>query len=114
MAVAQARARDDVVDEKLDPALDPVEQITAQMRRMIESMSEFTVARLTKLRDRVDDVMHQHKARQEQLLEDVRRYGEDCAHTIDCEKVMSDALDNMVEQLGQRRVSTVTQLPRRS
>lgn len=113
-AQAQPQAREDAASEeqhgKVDPALDPVEQVVAQMRRMIETTSEFTVGRLTKLRDSVDDVMRQHQARQRELLEDVERYAQDCADTISCEGVMSEALDVMIQQIGRRVPSTVTAL----
>lgn len=95
---------------KADPSLDPVEQIIAQMSRMLDTTTEFTIGRLTTLRDRVDDVMRQHQARQRELLEDVERYAQDCADTVSCEKVMSEALDVMIQQIGRRVPSTVTAL----
>lgn len=115
MAEMQSRARDtDPAGEeqngRVDPATDPVAEISSRMRRMLEATSGFTVGRLTKLRDRVDDVMRQHQARERELLEEIERYAADCTQTVTCEQVMSEALDELVEQIGRRVPSTVTAL----
>lgn len=89
---------------KVDPSIDPVEQICSKMARLLDGTSEHTIARLTALRDRVDDLMRQHRERQKELQAALDRYVYDCERTVEAEGMMSRACDQLVDELKPARV----------
>lgn len=82
-----------------DAAVDPVSAIEAQMNRMLETTSQFTRGKLTELRGRIDSAMKALEDRERQLHEAVAIYGDDCRAAIASGKIMSEAMDDMVNRI---------------
>lgn len=82
-----------------DAAVDPVSAIEAQMDRMLAQTSQFTRGKLTELRGRIDDAMIALEDRERQLHEAVSVYGDDCRAAIQSGKIMSEAMDDMVNRI---------------